>query len=122
MILPRNSPSVTLVDITGGAPELNAEFRYLVTEVSKMGITVIDRCNLTVLQVRQGVGPGSGRLMGELPRLAYATLNVSSNYKQKRSALQAFLNDSISYQFVLNWCFLSILSNCLCVHFNCGKP
>jgi radical SAM/Cys-rich protein len=44
------SPSVTTLDLTGGAPELNAEFRYLVESARGMGIEVIDRCNLTVLQ------------------------------------------------------------------------
>ena len=29
----RNSKCVTTLDITGGAPEMNKEFRYLVTEV-----------------------------------------------------------------------------------------
>ncbi len=37
------------VDITGGAPELNPHFRYLVDECAKRGKHVIDRCNLTVL-------------------------------------------------------------------------
>lgn len=37
------------VDITGGAPELNPNFRYLVDECVKRGKKVIDRCNLTVL-------------------------------------------------------------------------
>jgi radical SAM/Cys-rich protein len=37
------------VDLTGGAPELNLEFRYLVDECVKRGKQVIDRCNLTVL-------------------------------------------------------------------------
>ncbi len=37
------------LDITGGAPELNAQFRMLVTEARKRGVQVIDRCNLTVL-------------------------------------------------------------------------
>jgi radical SAM/Cys-rich protein len=37
------------VDITGGAPELNPHFRYLVDECVKRGKHVIDRCNLTVL-------------------------------------------------------------------------
>ena len=45
-----NSPSITTVDITGGAPELNAEFRYLVEGVSALEKTIIDRCNLTVLE------------------------------------------------------------------------
>lgn len=37
------------VDITGGAPELNPHFRYLVEECVNRGKHVIDRCNLTVL-------------------------------------------------------------------------
>lgn len=43
------SPSITTLDITGGAPELNPTFRHLVTEGRKRGKEVIDRCNLTVL-------------------------------------------------------------------------
>lgn len=37
------------VDITGGAPELNPHFRYLIDECISRGKHVIDRCNLTVL-------------------------------------------------------------------------
>ena len=37
------------LDLTGGAPELNPHFRYLVKAATDMGVHVIDRCNLTVL-------------------------------------------------------------------------
>ncbi len=37
------------LDVTGGAPELNPHFRYLVTEARRLGVEVIDRCNLTIL-------------------------------------------------------------------------
>ena len=37
------------VDITGGAPELNPHFRYLVEQSVARGKHVIDRCNLTIL-------------------------------------------------------------------------
>jgi radical SAM/Cys-rich protein len=37
------------VDVTGGAPELNPHFRYLVDQCVARGKQVIDRCNLTVL-------------------------------------------------------------------------
>lgn len=40
---------VGTLDLTGGAPELNPHFRYLVRAARAAGITVIDRCNLTVL-------------------------------------------------------------------------
>jgi len=40
---------VTTLDITGGAPEMNPNFRFLVQEARRLGKTVIDRCNLTIL-------------------------------------------------------------------------
>jgi radical SAM/Cys-rich protein len=40
---------VKTLDLTGGAPELNPHFRYLVTAARKLGVKVIDRCNLTIL-------------------------------------------------------------------------
>ena len=43
----RLSPAA--LDLTGGAPELNANFRRLVFEARERGIEVIDRCNLTIL-------------------------------------------------------------------------
>ncbi len=42
------APGVRTVDITGGAPELNAHFRHLVLGARRLGRDVIDRCNLTV--------------------------------------------------------------------------
>ena len=38
-----------ILDITGGAPELNVNFRYLVTQARNLGVHVMDRCNLTIL-------------------------------------------------------------------------
>ncbi|RLA46224.1 MAG: radical SAM protein [Gammaproteobacteria bacterium] len=38
-----------ILDLTGGAPELNPHFRYLVVEARRQGVRVIDRSNLTVL-------------------------------------------------------------------------
>ncbi len=38
------------LDLTGGAPELNPHFRYLVEKATGAGVQVIDRCNLTVLE------------------------------------------------------------------------
>ncbi|HUP97903.1 MAG TPA: arsenosugar biosynthesis radical SAM (seleno)protein ArsS [Usitatibacter sp.] len=39
----------TVLDLTGGAPELNGNFRDLVRGARALGVRVIDRCNLTVL-------------------------------------------------------------------------
>jgi radical SAM/Cys-rich protein len=40
---------IPTLDITGGAPELNSNFRWLVEQGRSLGRTVMDRCNLTVL-------------------------------------------------------------------------
>ena len=42
---------IVTLDITGGAPELNPNFRRLVTEAAGLGRHVIDRCNLSILLV-----------------------------------------------------------------------
>jgi radical SAM/Cys-rich protein len=38
------------LDITGGAPELNAHFRRLVIEARALDAKVMDRCNLTIME------------------------------------------------------------------------
>jgi len=40
---------VATVDLTGGAPEMIPDFRYLVTRLREMDRRVMDRCNLTIL-------------------------------------------------------------------------
>jgi radical SAM/Cys-rich protein len=40
---------VTTLDVTGGAPELNPHFRDLVSAARSLGVHVLDRCNLTIL-------------------------------------------------------------------------
>ena len=44
--------SIPKVDITGGAPELNPNFRWLVEQASRLRRHVMDRCNLTVLLLK----------------------------------------------------------------------
>ncbi len=43
------SPAIEVLDLTGGAPEMNPQFRRLVSAARKLGRRVIDRCNLTIL-------------------------------------------------------------------------
>jgi radical SAM/Cys-rich protein len=45
------------LDLTGGAPELNPHFRDLVRHARRLGMHVMDRCNLTILEQ-----PGQGDL------------------------------------------------------------
>ncbi len=52
------SPGVEVLDMTGGAPEMNPHFRFLVRGARKLGRRVIDRCNLTVFDLpEQGDTP-----------------------------------------------------------------
>ena len=41
---------VRQLDLTGGAPELNDHFRSLVMRAREIGVHVMDRCNLTILE------------------------------------------------------------------------
>lgn len=52
---------VRRLDLTGGAPELNPHFRELVLRARALGVHVMDRCNLTVLEE-----PGEEGLAGFL--------------------------------------------------------
>ena len=52
---------VSVLDITGGAPELNPSFRFLVETAVDHGLRVVDRCNLTIL-----LEPGQEDLAGFL--------------------------------------------------------
>ena len=40
---------IKTLDVTGGAPEMHPHFRELVARARELGVQVIDRCNLTVL-------------------------------------------------------------------------
>jgi radical SAM/Cys-rich protein len=50
---------LSCLDLTGGAPELHPQFRSLVGQVRALGVEVIDRCNLTILQEsgQEGLAP-----------------------------------------------------------------
>jgi radical SAM/Cys-rich protein len=70
------------LDITGGAPELHPEFRRLVQDARRLGATVIDRCNLTVLQepgqdgLAEFLARQAVRIVASLP--CYTQANVDS--------------------------------------------
>lgn len=45
----KHNKEIKTVDITGGAPELNPNFKYLIQRLKEAEVQIIDRCNLTVL-------------------------------------------------------------------------
>lgn len=40
---------IPIVDLTGGAPEMNPDFRWFVEEISKLNRKILVRCNLTII-------------------------------------------------------------------------
>lgn len=44
-----NFHNIHTLDLTGGAPEMNPQFKYLVSAAKDKDVKVIDRCNLTIL-------------------------------------------------------------------------
>ncbi|TWU43975.1 Cyclic pyranopterin monophosphate synthase [Novipirellula aureliae] len=49
VLLALSRSQASTLDITGGAPEMNPHFRFLVEQARHQGLRVIDRCNLTIL-------------------------------------------------------------------------
>ncbi len=51
-VLQKND-QLTTVDITGGAPEMNPDFRWFVEEISQLGRHIMVRCNLTIIRANK---------------------------------------------------------------------
>jgi len=81
--LMRATPSLKTLDITGGAPEFNPNFRYLVEEAKSLNLEVLDRCNLTVL-----LEPG---MEWTAPFLAQHSVHVVAS-------LPCYLEDNVTKQ------------------------
>ncbi len=45
--------NIKIVDLTGGAPEMNPHFRWFVEQCSALGLQIIDRCNLTIIRANK---------------------------------------------------------------------
>ncbi|MGH9338165.1 MAG: arsenosugar biosynthesis radical SAM (seleno)protein ArsS [Acidobacteriota bacterium] len=48
-----NGSTIRIVDITGGAPEMNPNFQWFVDEIYRLGREIIVRSNLTILTVNE---------------------------------------------------------------------
>jgi radical SAM/Cys-rich protein len=49
----RSNPLLKTVDLTGGAPEMNPDFRWFVEEIKALDRHVIVRCNLTIIRANK---------------------------------------------------------------------
>jgi radical SAM/Cys-rich protein len=91
---------IKTLDLTGGAPELNPHFRHLVSQARKLGVHVIDRCNLTVL-----FEPGQESLAQflaeqEVEIVASLPCYLEQNVDEQRG--KGIYNDSIRAIHLLN--------------------
>lgn len=68
--------AIPTVDITGGAPEMNPNFRWLVEQTKALGRHVMHRCNLTVLTT-----PGHADLPGFLAHHRVEVLASLPHYR-----------------------------------------
>ena len=74
---------LSLVDLTGGAPEMNPHFRGLVETFRRQGLRVIDRCNLTILQE---------------PRYEWVAPFLADQHVDVVASLPCYLEDNVDSQ------------------------
>ena len=67
-----DAQGVSALDLTGGAPELNPNFKHLVSESRARGLRVMDRCNLTILE--EAGQEGLGEFLAENRVEVYASM------------------------------------------------
>ncbi len=78
-----NRTGIHTLDLTGGAPEMNPHFNYLVQQARAMNVNVIDRCNLVILEE-----PGYEELAGFL----------ADNQVEITASLPCYLEDNVDKQ------------------------
>ncbi|MEK6707847.1 MAG: arsenosugar biosynthesis radical SAM (seleno)protein ArsS [Pseudomonadota bacterium] len=79
----RAQPQVSTLDLTGGAPEMNPHFRYLVEQARTLDVRVSDRCNLTIL---------------EQPGYEYLVEFLASQQVEVVASLPCYLEDNVNRQ------------------------
>lgn len=114
----KNSPSVHTMDVTGGAPELCNEFRYIATEGRKLGIDVIDRCNLTALlepgqeDTAQFLADNKIHIIASLPCYTAKNVNLQRGKGVFDKSIQSLLNlNSLGYGFTETGLQLDLVYN-----------
>jgi radical SAM/Cys-rich protein len=79
-----DDPRLATLDLTGGAPELCAQFRPLVEGARKLGREVIDRCNLTVLLLPEQADTAEFLAAHEVRIVASLPCYTQENVDQQR--------------------------------------
>lgn len=75
--------SIKTLDLTGGAPEMNPHFRELVIAAKRLGVHVIDRCNLTIINE---------------PGYAWLPQFLADHHVEVAASLPCYLEDNVDHQ------------------------
>jgi len=81
--------AIETIDLTGGSPEMNSNFRRLVKAARQLGIKVIDRCNPTILAYTDTQTPTDFRWV---PRF------LAENEVEVVASLPCYLEDNVRAQ------------------------
>jgi radical SAM/Cys-rich protein len=79
-------PELRTVDITGGSPEMNPNFRWMVEAFRGLGLRVMDRCNPTIIE---HTGP---------PGFAWVPEFLAANRVEVVASLPCYLRDNVDRQ------------------------
>jgi len=71
------------LDVTGGSPEMNPDFKYLMTEARALGVHLIDRCNPTII---------------EEPGYEWVPAFLADNQVEVTASLPCYLSDNVDKQ------------------------
>ncbi len=91
---------IKMLDLTGGAPEMNPHFRYMVSEARSMGMEVIDRCNLTILS--EPGYEGLAEFLAENQVIVTASLPCYSEQNVEKQRGKGVYAESIAALQILN--------------------
>jgi len=91
---------ISTLDLTGGAPEMNPHFKYLVEQARSLGVEVIDRCNLTIL--REPGYEDMAAFLAENRVTVTASLPCYSEQNVERQRGKGVFHDSIEALKTLN--------------------
>ncbi|MCP3907529.1 MAG: radical SAM/Cys-rich domain protein [Oceanicoccus sp.] len=94
--------NIKVLDLTGGAPEMNPHFRYLVTEARHRGVEVIDRCNLTILLEPEYAEADLAEFLAEQGVVVTASLPCYSEENVEKQRGKGVYDESIEALLKLN--------------------
>ncbi|MEM7228502.1 MAG: arsenosugar biosynthesis radical SAM (seleno)protein ArsS [Planctomycetota bacterium] len=85
----QSNESINTIDITGGSPEMNPNFRWMVEAFRARDITVMDRCNPTIIEY---TNKKTGESFGWIPEF------LAANQVQVVASMPCYLEDNVERQ------------------------